>query len=71
MPEEKAYLTLNEAAEYIGIKRATIYHYMEDLNIKTHKFGRDRRAYLALEDVKRLKQYKERPWSVEKSTDAA
>lgn len=60
--EEKEYLTLEEAAQYVGMKRATIYNYMHDLNIKTQKFGRDRRHYIALADAKRMKQYKESPW---------
>lgn len=61
---EKEYLTMDEAAKYIGMKRATIYNYMKDLKISTHKFGRDRRHYIALADVKRMKLYKESPWKV-------
>lgn len=60
--EEKEYLTFEEAAEYTGKKRATLYNYVKDLGIKTHKFKRDRRAYLALEDVKRIRETKEKPW---------
>ena len=60
--EEKEYMTLEEAAIFTGIKRATIYNYLNDLDIKTQKFGRDRRAYITLEDAKQLKEYKESPW---------
>lgn len=62
--EEKEYVTLIEAAEYADIKRATIYNYLNDLNIKPVKFGRDRRAYISMADAKRLKEYKETPWKV-------
>lgn len=60
--EEKEFLTLEEVAIYTGIKRATIYNYLNDLGIDTLKFGRDRRAYIPLADAKRLKEYKEAPW---------
>jgi|GEM_PF-4035069 excisionase family DNA binding protein len=62
MAEEKEYMTLDEAAESLGITRATIYNYMGDLNIKTHRFGRDRRGYLSREQINLIREYKEKPW---------
>ncbi len=62
MIEEKEYMTVEETAEYLGKGRATVYNYVKDLAIKTHKFKRDRRVYLALADVKRIKQVLEKPW---------
>jgi hypothetical protein len=66
--EEKDFMTLQDASLYAGIKRATIYNYLNDLGIETHKFGRDRRAYISLDDAKRLKEYKETPWKVKVDT---
>lgn len=60
--EGKEYLDYQEAADYLGIKRATLYNYVNDLDIETHKFKRDRRRYLAIADVKRLEEIKEKPW---------
>jgi excisionase family DNA binding protein len=60
--EGKEYLDYDEAADYLGIKRATLYNYVNDLDIETHKFKRDRRRYLAIADVKRLEEVKEKPW---------
>ncbi len=60
--KEREYYTLEEAADYIGIKRASIYNYMHDLNIESEKFGRTRRKYLSFANVKRIKEYKENPW---------
>ncbi len=60
--EEKAYLTYEEAMEYLGCKRSTLYSLVTDLDIPTHKFKRDKRRYLALADVKRLKELREKPW---------
>jgi excisionase family DNA binding protein len=62
MATEKEYMTMEEAAAYIGLARASIYNYINDLEIKAHKFGRDRRSYIAMSDVERLKEYKEKPW---------
>ena len=59
---EKEYLNLEETAQYVGMKRASLYNYIKDLGIQTHKFKRDRRVYLAMEDVKRIKEHKEKPW---------
>lgn len=71
--EEKEYLTLDEVAEYIGRNRATVYNYIKDLGLKTCKFKRDRRAYLALTDAKRIREAIEKPWTAgpDKSREAA
>ena len=66
MAKEKEYMTLEEAAQYIGVKRATLYNYMNALEVKAKPMGPDgRRKFLALADVKKLKAYKEQPWTVE------
>ncbi len=59
---EKEFMTLEEAAQFIGMKRASLYNYIKDLDIQTHKFKRDRRVYLSMADVKRIRLYKEQPW---------
>lgn len=66
MENKKEFVTLQEAAAYTGIKRATIYRYLEDLGIKPQKFGRDRHAYISLVEAERLKEYKETPWKVKR-----
>ena len=63
LTQEKEFMTLEEAAQYIGKKRASLYNYIKDLGIKTHKFKRDQRVYLSMDDVKRIKEYKEKPWT--------
>lgn len=66
---EKEFLTFEEAAEYIGkIKRSSLYNYVKTLKIQTHKFPLDRRTFLAIKDVKRIKEVREKPWT---ATDAA
>lgn len=62
MTKEKDYLTLDEVEEYTGIKKNSLYYYLKTLDIKTHKFTLDRRAYISLEDANRIKEVKETPW---------
>lgn len=60
---EKEYLTLAEVAEAVGVKRASLYYYINALHIKMHKFNLDRRSYISQEDAKRIKEIKEKPWT--------
>ncbi len=60
--EGKAYLDYEEAADYLGVKRTTLYYYVTDLDIPTHKFKRERRKYIALADVKRIEEVMGKPW---------
>jgi excisionase family DNA binding protein len=62
MSEKNEYMTLDEAAETLGVKRATIYNYIKALGIKTHKFKLNRSTYLAKADVERMREAKEKPW---------
>lgn len=69
--KEKDFYTLIEAAQYVGVKRATLYNYMKDLEVKAIPMGPDgRKRFIALIDAKRMKAYKEQPWTVEKVNNA-
>lgn len=59
---DKAFLTYEEAMAALGYKRSTLYTRIKELDIPTKKFKRDRRSYLAIADVKQLKQLQESPW---------
>lgn len=60
--EDKAYLTYEETAAYLGIRRSSLYNILTELGIESHKFKLDKKRYVAIEDVKRLKQIREQPW---------
>ena len=62
-PQEKEYLTLAEVGDYVGVKKASLYYYLNMLEIKTHKFNLDKRAYISLADAKRIKEIKDKPWT--------
>lgn len=63
MSEDEEFMLLDEAAKSLGMTRATIYNYMNDLNIKTQRLGRDKRSYLSREQINRIREYKEKPWT--------
>lgn len=60
--QEKEYLTVEETADHLKLNRTTLYKYIRELGIKTHKFKLDRRTFLAQADVKRIQEAKEKPW---------
>lgn len=62
---DKAYMSLAEVAEYVGIKRASLYYYIKGMGIKTHRFKFDNRAYMSVADAERIKEAKEQPWTME------
>jgi hypothetical protein len=63
--EGKAFLDYDEASDYLGIKRTTLYHHVIDMEIETHKFKKNTRRYLAMPDVKRIEKFIEEPWTAE------
>ena len=69
--EEKEYFTIDEAAAIIGVKRSSIYYYINALGIETHRFKLSRNAYIAKADVERIKEAKEKPWLAGPADEAA
>ena len=65
MQEEKEYFTLKEVAEMMGIKRTSLYYYIDALNIQTRRFPLNRNRFVARTDVERIRQAKEQPWKNE------
>ena len=70
MSQEPAYLTLKEVEKIVGVTRATIYVYLDDLDIKTIKLGRSRLAWLTHEDVALIQEYRKKPWIAEERRKA-
>jgi hypothetical protein len=58
----KAYLTYDESTDFLGISLSSLIRYIADERIQTLKFHRDKRRYLKIEDVKRIKDLMEKPW---------
>ena len=56
MDEEQEYITLNDAAQKVGVKKGSLYYYLKALGIKTHKFPLNKHAYIATKDVKRIQE---------------
>jgi len=58
----KAYLSYDESTDFLGISLSTLVRYIADENMQTHKFHRDKKRYLAMEDVKRIEGLIQTPW---------
>ncbi len=52
------YISMDDAARELNVNRSTVYYYLEQLEIKPAKFPLDRRAYIALADLERIKAAK-------------
>lgn len=59
---EKEYLTYDEAADFLGVRRSTLYTMITGLGIEPQKFNFDKKRYIAIADVKRMKEIREKPW---------
>jgi transposase len=60
--EGQEYLSMDDAASAIGWNKATVYAWIKRLDMTTHKFIGNRKAYLAATDVEQLKEIKTKPW---------
>jgi excisionase family DNA binding protein len=67
---DKEFLTYEEAAQELGIKRSTLYSMITQLGIKTQKFRFDKRKYIALADIKRIKEIRQSPWKADEKSVA-
>ncbi len=55
---EKKYISIANAGKDLGVSRTTMYYYIEQLKIKVEKFPLDRKAYIAIADLDRIKAAK-------------
>ncbi len=60
---EKEYFTLLEVAALLKRNRATVYNRMEMIGIRGHKFRGDRKTYLTKEEVTKVRDVFEKPWT--------
>ena len=65
---EKEYMTLDEAAKAVGLKRSSLYYYLDKLKIERKQFPFNRHRWIAAADVERIRAAKERPWELEEDT---
>jgi hypothetical protein len=61
----KEYLTLDEAAASVGLKRPSLYYYLKKLEIKREHFKNNRHIWISSADVERIRAVREKPWTVD------
>lgn len=66
MDQEPEYVTLDTAAQQIGVKKGALYYYFRALDIKRHKFEHNKYVYITKTDVERIQAVRERPWTISK-----
>lgn len=58
MTEEK-YISMEDAAEQLGVTRTALYYYIRTLKLEKKKFELDKHVYLKVSDFQRIKTLKE------------
>ena len=57
--KEIKFIGLTKAGEALGVDRTTVYYYVKQLKLEMHKFPLDRKAYITVEDLERIKAAKQ------------
>jgi hypothetical protein len=52
-------LTLDEAQRQFGVKRATLYRYVQNGSLKTYRRAMDKRTYVRRADLEALRRFRE------------
>ena len=60
----ESFVTVDEAAELLGIKRATIWKWIKRYDLQRYRVVGDRRSYLKREDIDKLRE----PQPIKKAT---
>lgn len=55
---EAQYLSVENAGKELGVQRSAMYYYIKQLKIETKKFPLDRKAYISIVDLNRIKAAK-------------
>lgn len=62
---DQNYITLDAAAQHLGMKKGSLYYYFREFGIKQKKFKGNKRAYLTNADVEHIRAVREEPWTLE------
>ncbi len=56
--EGAKFISIENAGKELGVKRTTMYYYIERLSLKVERFPLDRKTYIAITDLERIKAAK-------------
>lgn len=68
---EGQYITMDEAAQQLGVRRGTLHYYLRTLKISTHKFPLDRHAYVSMQDFETIRKLREQAGKSGKKGDSS
>lgn len=63
--DQREYMTLDQAAEQVGLKKGSLYYYIRVLSLETKKFPLNKHTFMLKSDVERIRKIKEQPWEEE------
>jgi biotin operon repressor len=52
---EERYISMDAAAEQLGVTRTALYYYIRTLKLEKKKFELDKRVYLKMSDFERIR----------------
>lgn len=55
--EKEDCLTVDQAAEKLNVSRASLYGYMNVIDVQRYRFRRDRHTYISKRDLARIEDY--------------
>lgn len=58
-PGNAQFLSLQRVEQELGVARGTVYYYIRQLNIEVKRFPLDRKSYIAIADLERIKAAKQ------------
>lgn len=64
MSEENNYVSLDDFAKEVEMKKTSLYYYIRALGIQTHKFPLNRHAYITREDAEQIRDAIKSPWKI-------
>lgn len=64
--ENQDQITLDEAAQDLGMKKGSLYHYIRALSIEVRTYPLNKHGYIAKNDVERIREQRTHPWKVSK-----
>ena len=68
MDNENEYITITQVAKELGWNKATVYDWIKTLELKKHRFVRNKNTFLHVDDFERLKEIKAKPWTAGPNT---
>lgn len=62
LSEDLEYYSIDQVSQVLEQNKATTWQWIRTLGLKTYRFKLSRKSFIAGSDMKRLKEFKDKPW---------